>query len=113
MYFQKSVSPFTPSTFDKKYELRRSGKCHTFPGVFALGTIVLQTIMCFESLRNHLSISSGASKGESWKSILLTFFLSIFVAVVFTLLHLFRVRDEAVCLLNSAEDVERKYREKG
>lgn len=101
-----------PFSLDTKYVFRNNSKCE-FPCIFALGAMLLQLIMCFACLQLQFSHSIGGTKEENWKPILLTFFLGIFTAVVFILFHLLRVRNEAVCLLNSSDDMEKKYRKQG
>lgn len=98
-----------PFSFDGRYASLKNSKCDKLPRIIALGAVLCQWIMCYGCLRNQLN-SSGT---PIWKAVIVTFFLVIFAAVIIFMLHLVRVSNDVVCLLNVSEDVEREYREKG
>ncbi|OXA45913.1 Cytochrome c biogenesis protein CcsA [Folsomia candida] len=98
---------------DKKYLRLNTSRWTAVKTICAIGSLVIQLTLILKWFQIQKSKSRAVVFTDSWRQILMTFFLDLFIGACFGLLHLLRVPREIVFLLNCSNYLERDHQGKG
>lgn len=98
---------------DKKFLRFDKSRLAVAKIICAIVSLFIQLILILKWFHIQKSNSSAGVFTDSWKQILMTFFLVMFIGTCFGLLQQFRIPSEIACVLNCSNYSERNHRGKG